>query len=54
MRTMEAALLAIDFFRQMHGHYRLAIERFQGRTMLLDALLQGTWPGPTTSLTNPC
>lgn len=43
MRTMEAALSAIDFFRQMHGHYRLAIERFQGRAMLLDALLQGAW-----------
>lgn len=47
-------LSSFDFFRQMHGLYEQLIERFKGRSMLLDAVLQLAWGSFDSNVTLQC
>ena len=50
----EPVLSSFDFFRQMHGLYEQLIERFKGRSMLLDAVLQLAWGSFDSNVTVQC
>ncbi len=54
MSSVEPALSSLEFFQQMHVHYDQLIDRFKGRSMLLDAVLQMAWSSFDSNVAVQC